>query len=381
MSHSSKLNHFKMKENRNVAYKLMVLNPLLFLFLSLGISQCNPNQSIQKIDASSESVTTLTDSTTLLKYTSGIREIFEDSKGNLWIGSAKEGACLYDGSAFTYFSKADGLSHNQVRAIHEDENGLIWFECGYGLSYYDGDKITTVIDKDYSSKKDWNKAENDLWFKGDETYGYNELEDEPGLYRYHNGALTFLTFPVPPHKYAHEMYSVTTKTIKGQDGTNWFGTYECAIGYNGNSFNIIGRKEMGLQDDPKHMGIRALHEDSRGNIWIGCNRNGVFKYNGETVLNFSKLHHLRKEDTDGNSMDRVFAIAEDNDGNMWIGAYQSGVWCFDGHSLKNYTEKDGMPLEHIDVIYKTKGGEMLFGGKNPSGVYKFNGSSFDRMYK
>ena len=335
---------------------------------------------LQDIPTSSESVAFANDTATLLKYTTGIREIFEDSKGNIWIGSGKEGVCLYDGSTFTYFSQEDGLSHNQVRAVYEDENGLIWFECGHGLSNYDGEKITTVTSRYYESKNNWQESENDLWFKGDETYGYNELEQEPGLYRYHNGELTFLTFPVPPHKDAHEMYSVTTKTIKGKDGTNWFGTYECAIGYDGNSFNIIGRKEMGLQDDPRHMNIRALHEDSKGNLWIGCNGNGVFIFNGEIVINFSKLHQLRKEDTDGNSIDRVFAIAEDIDGNIWIGAYKSGVWRFDGHSLKNFTKKDGMPLENIDVIYKTKNGELLFGGDNPSGVYGFNGSSFERIY-
>ena len=212
-----------MKENRNEVNKLILHLTILILLLSSCNSHSKSNQGIQNMRSSSESVATENDTTSLLKYTSGIREIFEDSKGNIWIGSGNEGVCLYDGLSFTYFTKEDGLSHNQVRAVHEDENGLIWFECGFGLSYYDGDKITTVTKKDYSSRNDWQKSENDLWFKGDETYGYNELEKEPGIYRSHSGMVTYLAFPVPPHKYALQTYSVTTKTFTGKDGTLWFG--------------------------------------------------------------------------------------------------------------------------------------------------------------
>jgi ligand-binding sensor domain-containing protein len=103
-------------------------------------------------------------------------------------------------------------------------------------------------------------------------------------------------------------------------------------------------------------------------------------YNGDKILNFSNLHKVGEQDTNGNSLHRVFSIAEDEDGNMWFGTYKSGAWCFDGHALRNYTEEDGIPFDNIDIIYKTKEGELLFGGDNPSGVYRFNGSSFDRVY-
>jgi ligand-binding sensor domain-containing protein len=33
----------------------------------------------------------------LLKYTSGIRAILEDNKGDTWFGSHNEGVCLFDG--------------------------------------------------------------------------------------------------------------------------------------------------------------------------------------------------------------------------------------------------------------------------------------------
>ncbi len=103
-------------------------------------------------------------------------------------------------------------------------------------------------------------------------------------------------------------------------------------------------------------------------------------YNGDTTINFTKLHHLRQEDTDGNSLHRIFSIAEDDAGNMWFGTVYSGIWRYDGESFTNFTKKDGVKSVGISTIYRTKQGELLFGGEDPGGVYKFNGNSFERIY-
>lgn len=365
---------------RNGAYKLILLLTILISLFNSCNNKGKSNYTDQNVIASTDSSEISIDTTLLLKYTSGIRSILEDSKGNIWFGSHEEGVCLFDGSSFTYFTKEDGLSHNQVRTIQEDGNGIIWFECGFGISSYDGKQITTHTDKNYDSKHKWEKSVNDLWFKGDKGHGYSELEGQSGVYRNRGGEFTFLTFPVPQYKDDQGIFSVTTGAIKGADGTIWFGTYEAAIGFNGESFTMIGREEMGLKDDPRNIGIRALYEDSKGNLWIGSNRHGVFIYNGDKTINFTKLHRLDKEDTNGNSLHRIFSIAEDNAGNIWFGTSESGVWRFDGNFVTNYTEKDGLTSNHITTIYKTKRGELWFGGKDPCGVFKFNGTSFERIY-
>ena len=128
-------------------------------------------------------VQTQTD-TNLLKYTTGVRSILEDSKGNIWFGSYNEGVCLLHKGELQYFTTENGLSNNQVRSIYEDKNGIIWFECGQGLSNYDGQKTTVYKERNYDSINEWKLTDNDLWFKGDETAGYNRLEGNPGVYQY-----------------------------------------------------------------------------------------------------------------------------------------------------------------------------------------------------
>lgn len=315
-----------------------------------------------------------------LKYTTGVRSILEDSKGNIWFGSYNEGACLLHNGELQYFTTENGLSDNQVRSIYEDKNGIIWFECGIGLSSYDGQKITVYKERNYNSKNGWKLTDSDLWFKGDENAGYNKLEGDPGVYQFDGKNLFYRTFPVKTKSGQENQYSISTNFVRSKNGAVWFGTYGALIGYNGSDFKIINDSFLGLNDGTGHVHIRSIMEDSKGNLWIGNNGIGVLKYDGGKVINFTEQQKLKKEDTKGNSLDRIFSIGEDTSGNIWFGTVEFGAWRYDGNSVKNFTITNGLDSKHIWFIYKSKQGELWFGGASPSGVYRFNGKSFERKY-
>lgn len=123
-----------------------------------------------------------------------------------------------------------------------------------------------------------------------------------------------------------------------------------------------------------------MFEDSKGNLWIANNGKGVLVYDGKEAINFTAQQKLKKEDTKGNSLERAFSIGEDTSGNIWFGTVESGVWKYDGNSVKNFTKDDGLESKHILTIYKSKQGKLWLGGANPSGVFSFNGKSFERKY-
>lgn len=268
----------------------------------------------------------------------------------------------------------------QVRSIYEDTNGIIWFECGIGLSNYDGQKITVYKERNYDSINEWKLTDSDLWFKGDETAGYNKLEGNPGAYQNDGKKLSYRTFPVKTKLGQENYYSISTPFVKGKNGTVWFGTYGAVIGYNGSNFKIIDNQYLGLNEQTGFLHIRSIMEDSKGNLWIGNNGIGVLKYDGKETINFTAQQKLKKEDTKGNSLERVFSIGEDASGNIWFGTVEFGVWRYDGNSVKNFTKEDGLESKHIWTIHKSKQGELWFGGASPSGVYRFNGKSFERKY-
>lgn len=328
-------------------------------------------------------------STEFLKYTSGIRSILEDSKGNTWFGSHNEGVCKFDGTNFTYFTTENGLSDNQVRTIYEDQNGIIWFECGVGLSSYNGQRITSRLQQNFDplnpsvnvTKGSWALSETDLWFKSNETVGFNAKEGNPGVYRYDGSKLSYLKFPDQLKKESNTTCSVSTPFIKGKSGKLWLGTYGAVVGYDGAEFDIIDNRRLGLKEENGFLHVRSLFEDSKGNLWIGNNGIGVLKYDGKDFVNFTKQQKLTKEETNGNSLEKVFSIGEDKRGSIWFGtSYHSGIWQYDGEKVTNFTEKDGLESELIWTIYNSKNGEVWFGGANPSGVYRFDGKAFIRLF-
>jgi ligand-binding sensor domain-containing protein len=350
---------------------------LLWTLLIAVTTSCN---SQSKSIKENQVVQAKTDSK-LLKYTSGVRSILEDSKGNIWFGSYNEGVCLLQNGEFQYFTTENGLSNNQVRSIYEDKNGTIWFECGQGLSIYDGQNMTIYKERNYDSTTQWKLSDDDLWFKGDETMGFNKAEQNPGVHQFNGYNLIYRTFPVKTKSGQENSYSISTNFVRSENGAVWFGTYGALIGYNGSDFKIVNDSILGLNGETGYLHIRSIMEDSKGNLWIGNNGIGVLKYDGKKVVNFTDQQKLKKEDTKGNSLEQVFSIGEDASGNIWFGTvYESGVWRYDGNSVKNFTKEDGLESKQIWFINKSKRGELWFGGKDPSGVYQFNGKSFERKY-
>lgn len=98
------------------------------------------------------------------QYKYHVRSLFEDSKGNLWIGNNGIGVLLYDGKTTTNFTVAHGLNDNHgngsgalskegtlnhVFAIAEDKNGHIWFgDRDTGAWRYNGKTVQNYTLKD-----------------------------------------------------------------------------------------------------------------------------------------------------------------------------------------------------------------------------------------
>ena len=76
------------------------------------------------------------------------RAAFQDSEGNLWFGTNGGGVTRYDGKGFSTFTTEDGLAHNIVWAIAQDEGGDIWIGTSGGLNRYDGKVFQKMTQED-----------------------------------------------------------------------------------------------------------------------------------------------------------------------------------------------------------------------------------------
>ena len=74
-----------------------------------------------------------------LQWEYDVREIMEDSRGIVWIGTEGGGLLKYNDEreSFTSYTVNDGLSNNAVHEIIEDDYGFLWISTNGGLSKFD----------------------------------------------------------------------------------------------------------------------------------------------------------------------------------------------------------------------------------------------------
>ncbi len=366
--------------------KMNKLKPMIYLLILLNLNlscvQTETNKGNNIVTETSNLALSLNTKKDTLVFTSGIRSILQDSKGNYWFGSHQEGVCLFDGKTFTYFTTDDGLSDNQVRTIQEDQNGVIWFGTGNGVSNYKDGIIKnqtpriSLTGSNLFVKGNWALTENDLWF---------DAGKESGAYRYDDQNLSYLEFPVQGVTNTYNTFSATGFS-KGKKGNLWIATYTAVIEYKGKSFEIIDDKSLGYSKETGLLHIRSILEDSKGNLWIGNNGIGVLLKEGDSIINFSEQNNLihptssrRGDKSPTGTLEHVFAIKEDDKGNIWFGDRDTGAWKFDGKTMTNYSIDEKLKTQMIWSIYQDNNGDLLF-AMGTGGVYQFNGKSFDKKY-
>jgi streptogramin lyase len=344
----------------------------LILILTLNFS-CVEKKLTEKEVIKSELVVTSKSDT--LKFTSGIRAIFQDSKGNYWFGSHNEGISYFNGKTFEYFTTNEGLFDNQIRSIQEDKNGKIWIGTTKGATVYDKGTLTNYSTKTNEPKYEWNKTIGDLWFYAGE---------EDGISRFDGKNMNYLIFPKPKNKYPDNAYGVTDIS-KDKEGKVWIATYAALFNYDDEVLNIFEHNDLKLKDN-ELLHIRSVLADSKGRVWIGNNGIGVLLMQGNSIINFSEKNNLihptstRKGDkSKPGTLEHVFAIEEDSEGNIWFGDRDTGAWKYDGKNVTNYIIDNKLSSPMIWTIYKDNTNSLLFGLADGN-IFKFNGKTFDKQF-
>lgn len=166
-----------------------------------------------------------------------------------------------------------------------------------------------------------------------------------------------------------------------KDGMLWFGSNKGVFRYDGTFFTAFFEKD-GLCNEK----VLSITQDKNGNMWFGTT-DGLCSYDGKS---FSKVP-IPWSDTSGIWLDEVYPIVnpnevrsmvEDNQGNLWIGTNGAGVYKYDGSSFTNYlSEKgkrqiDGLHHNIIESMAKDAKGNIWFTSMTHGGVTKYDGKTF-----
>ena len=356
--------------------------------------------------------------------------------GQIWMATTG-GVVVYDlvGNAVAEYTKANGLLHDNVRAIIIDNNGDFWFGTSGGVSKFDGTSWTSYTTTNSglgnstisSMLKD---KQGNIWLSG----GFNGVSKFDGTtwsnFTTSNSGLIYKSVSVIEEDKHGNIWFGTIGGVSKFDGltwTNyttansglvnnyvetieidsqgniWFGTYEGTSKFNGVSWTNYTTANSGLMSN----NIKSIKEDNQGDLWFGTD-SIVSKFNGDTWASYaspnSELEYgyitSIKEDSHGNIWlstyygvlkfdglnwetytsvnsglvdDNTKSIEVDNQGNIWIGTYENGVSKFDGLSWINYTTTNsGLANINISTILEDSQGNLWFGGGS-NGVSKFDG--------
>ena len=110
--------------------------------------------------------------------------------------------------------------------------------------------------------------------------------------------------------------TTATDILQTKDGYINIGTYEGLVKFDGVAFSTFKRAK---DNDLQFASVRAMMEDSQGNLWIGSNDEGVQKISGDGV----NKHYTTQNGLPNNS---VRALAEDKSGNIWVGTAAGVVY-------------------------------------------------------
>ena len=247
-----------------------------------------------------------------------IKSLAIDLQGNIWIGSAKNGICKFNGNSFTIFTESEGLSNNNVNCVFVDSKGVLW--CG----------------------------------------------TEGGISKFYNNEF----FIINQENYKLINNEVQT-IIEDKSGCIWAGTLGGLVKLCKNEMTDFNQVD-GL-DEKK---IYSLAADKSGNIWIGTFGGGLYKY--EINSTDKKPIHLVIDDTKLSS-NNIYSLIFQDENTLIVGTDKGVDKLFLDKTGKvskifNYDKTNGfLGIENnLNAICKDNDKNIWFG--TVKGITRYNPS-------
>ena len=272
-----------------------------------------------------------------------IRTIYEDHKGNLWLGT-ENGLFLFNSETetFRHFQQdprnPDSLNGNIVYSIVEDNHRFLWIATDYGLNRLveiNANKGNTLFEHFKPSDQSLQDLSNyaayiiredsygNLWIG---TYG-------GGLLKYDPKRETFYHYVHNPNNPASLSNNIVLSIIEDRSGLLWIGTLAGGL----NKLLPTSIKFQHYKNNPdislnqNHDFIFSFCEDRYGTMWIGT-LEGIRKINREQQDNMSGFNNpLLPRELEKNI---ITTIREDESGNLWIAAFGQGLYRINPKTLR-----------------------------------------------
>ncbi len=251
-----------------------------------------------------------------------VRDMFEDSQGNLWIGTSAHGLYRFANGEFTRVA----TSHNGISSIIEDREGSLWVGMtGGGLNRL-CEKVFTIYNTRSGLLEDVTDAlcvddRGDVWF----------ANRSGGVARLGNGRIHLVRLQGGKIKLA------ANAVCADDAGYIWVGTG-----------SGIARFQRDTPEQVTYMGsnisgVHVLFKSRNGDVWVGAEPQ-TFGYFHE-----GEFHAFSPEA--GFTGRSVRAIAEDSSGTIWVGTEGGQLFRLANGKFTKFGPEDGLPEVPIRALY------------------------------
>ncbi len=308
-----------------------------------------------------------------------IWSIFVDRQGRIWIGYYNNGVGVYD-KLYDKFKDIRSLANvnnslqsPSVSAIAGDRSGKMWIGLdGGGVDVYNPKTRNIVhLINPKNSFGAYLSAEDVMALFVDSGNNVWVGTWNSGIYYLPNGSKTFINYTASNSGGGLKSDRIMSFEEDAQ-GTIWIGSYVGGLhSYHPKQKRFVHHNEQIFDDPtPGEGDMRIVLVDKNKNIWMGTTA-GLYKLEGNgTPIEKQKAIPLRVPmyKSLGNPLvvDAVVSLHEDGRGNIWIGTDGAGLCKYDplSDSFSWYGQNDGLKQETIASILEDDNGDLWIGGNN-----------------
>lgn len=304
--------------------------------------------------------------------------IAQDSSGFMWFAT-EDGLNRYDGYTFkvyrNYSKDSNSISEIGVRKLFVDRNGNLWIiTLGGKLDRFDPVEETFLH---YSFENNNSPSlKVTIISIAEDNHGIITAASSAGvLYKFRKTENKFIPYKFKAKKRIPKNLHLQCMHID-KSGIIWLGAWEGLFGIVPNFEEI---KRLPINQNKKNFNggnaVFSITEDKTGKLWVAFINGGVGVF--DKLNNSFKVYRHKEYLINSISSDRVMSIYCDTHSNIWIGTLDKGIDLYKPDKKKflhyKYASQINWSLGSgaIFSIFEDRGGCLWF-GTSGSGVSKYD---------
>ena len=292
---------------------------------------------------------------------SNVSAVYKERSNELWVGYWSDGIDKLDLSRgeVIHYSEKDNLRNRNIRSLFKDSRGRIWIGTAKGISIYlPEEKRLRNFEELYETVPDEILSGRSIYAIVEDKSNRIWIATDKGLYQIQPDTQIINAFNRIKSNGRETLIGRIHALSLDENNNLWLGTEKGLVMYD-SEVNIFKKVTMEEEYDWLEISpVYALLAASGKNIWMGTSY-GLSVYNPKR----NDFTHYTEKDGLANSF--VYAIQEDLESNIWLSTNQ-GLSKFNPitEKFRNYTRNEGLQAYEFNkgASYITSDGELFFGG-------------------